>query len=353
MQKTVWIWLFFTCFIGLYSNQASIEETPWIIYYSSQCQRCETFIQIALEESVIPLTLKDTAEEIHFQQLQSILAKNRIDTPSPVMLYHAPILIGDQQEILEIIKAPASFSPPKPEKNLTLRISLFSAGFIDGFNPCAFYCLIVLTCTILWKKWQRKRLLIFGLSYISGIFLVYFFIGSVVHIFIDSIQIFFSLQHFLNIFLIILLILFGLLSLYDSWFLKKRMNEKMVLRLSEKQLGKTERYIERYFQSKYAVLSAFILGSTMALLESACTGQIYYPVLFYIAQKRRFSENLIELILYNTGFIIPIIILFLLLIFAKEKLVATQDRYRKYGYLFKLLAGLMSLGLSILLVSRI
>ena len=61
---------------------------------------------------------------------------------------------------------------------------------------------------------------------------------------------------------------------------------------------------------KHKLIAAFVTGLIVSLLELACTGQVYAPIVYQIQQGR--TGAVAWLVLYNLAFILPLIVIFLL-----------------------------------------
>jgi cytochrome c biogenesis protein CcdA len=86
-------------------------------------------------------------------------------------------------------------------------------------------------------------------------------------------------------------------------FLKKRINVVIGSHLRDKR--------ERGIVS--LVVSSFLVGFLVSLLEAACTGQVYLPTIVYIVKNTKLRlKALTYLILYNLMFILPLIVIFIL-----------------------------------------
>ena len=99
-----------------------------------------------------------------------------------------------------------------------------------------------------------------------------------------------------------------------------------------------------------SVIAAFISGLVISLLELACTGQVYAPIIYQIQQGRLDAGG--WLVIYNIAFIIPLIVIFLLAYggLRSESLITFQ---KKHTATVKVGLGLLFLALAaIILVSQ-
>jgi cytochrome c biogenesis protein CcdA len=54
------------------------------------------------------------------------------------------------------------------------------------------------------------------------------------------------------------------------------------------------------------------LGFLISIFELACTGQVYFPTIVYMVQGENRSLGYLLLAVYNFGFIVPLLAVFLL-----------------------------------------
>lgn len=63
-------------------------------------------------------------------------------------------------------------------------------------------------------------------------------------------------------------------------------------------------------RSAALVATSLVLGFLVSLFELACTGQIYFPFLVFIVRNERKLSGYLFLLLYNLGFILPLLAVF-------------------------------------------
>ena len=182
--------------------------------------------------------------------------------------------------------------------NLTLPIVTIAA-LLDSINPCAISVLLLtIAFLISLRKNQRDILLIAGI-YIMGIFLTYILIGLGVL----SALTFFGIPRALSKFGALILIITGLISLFDNQipgfpihlgipkFIKPRLAQ----------------------QIKQATIPAmFILGILVGLFEFPCTGGPYLLILTLLHDKSAILTGTLYLIYYNLIFVSPLVVILLL-----------------------------------------
>jgi len=90
----------------------------------------------------------------------------------------------------------------------------------------------------------------------------------------------------------------------------------MSLRLPDRLRNLTKKWVRQGAGSRRFVLSAFLLGFGVSLVELACTGQVYLPTIIFMlgVPQMRLRAGL-TLVIYNLMFIAPLIVVFLLVYF--------------------------------------
>ena len=174
-----------------------------------------------------------------------------------------------------------------------------SAAFIDSFNPCAFGVMLMFIALV-FSLYKRKSLvLLFGASYIVGIFITYLFIGlgilKAVHLF--------GIHGFFGYVAGALLVIFGLFHLNINFIQKW----PVVRFIKSCHIPKDwKRRIEAG-----TILAAISLGILVGICEFPCSGGIYLGTVGLLANTATFWQGVGWLIMYNVIFVIPLIIILL------------------------------------------
>ena len=208
---------------------------------------------------------------------------------------------------------------------------------IDGINPCAFAVIVFFISFLSVYNYSKKQMLVIGSSYILAVFIAYILIGIGLANVIYAISFVRWLIHWFYVLLAVFCIVLGVLALRDFWLYSKTSRPDSQLLQLPKFLKKAINKVigsnlRRRQESGYLVLVAasFLVGILVSVLESACTGQIYLPVLSIIL--RNYGMNLRALsmlILYNIMFIIPLILVFMIAMLgaSSEKLNAFLKKH--------------------------
>ena len=95
-------------------------------------------------------------------------------------------------------------------------------------------------------------------------------------------------------------------------------------------------------------ISAFIAGLATSLVESACTGQLYIPVIAIISRE---NQGMIHLLLiYNLAFIMPLLIISGVMILVPGNRTRIQGFFQQGGFLGRLATTLILIALFLWIV---
>jgi len=200
-----------------------------------------------------------------------------------------------------------------------LKISgIFIAGFIDGINPCVFGVLIFFITFLLFKGKGREEILYGGTSFIAAVYVTYLLIGMGIFQIIRSLSAFIIVSKIIYILSGIFAIVVGILSLLDTFLYRKK--KEMILKLPDRFRRVIRGNIRKNYSSMIILLVGFSIGFLVTIFEFTCTGQVYFPVITMIAQNPHLKLRALSmLIIYNIGFIVPIVGVFLLAFFGVEQ----------------------------------
>ncbi len=204
-------------------------------------------------------------------------------------------------------------------------LTILSAGFIDGINPCAFTVMVFFISFLTFAGYRKQDMLIVGCLFILAIYVTYVLIGFGLFKVLRGLE---NFAYFSRLFYYIIAgfsFVLGAVNLYDFWVYKKTKNpEKIVIKLPSlikrkiqstirEELAKGEEEKKSLFLLIIASLSC---GFIISLLELFCTGQLYLPTILYILKFEALKFRAIfYLLLYNAMFIVPLIAVFILSFF--------------------------------------
>lgn len=197
------------------------------------------------------------------------------------------------------------------------------AGILDGFNPCAFSTLLLWSGFLLNRfgseignspdiRKQRKNILSYAFFYAFGIFFIYFLLGlGILEFFkLSSLQIT-VLTQFAGLVVVVL----GVLMVRDSFFKNSKALIKMPAFLHS---------IYKKYSQPSSKFGSFLSGIVIGLCSVPCGGAIYMAILLII-QSEPFMVKYPLLLVYNLGFILPVIILAFILSNKKLLQIISQD----------------------------
>jgi len=210
-------------------------------------------------------------------------------------------------------------------------------GLVDSINPCAFAVIIFLFSFLSTKR----EVVIPAVWFIFGVFITYFALGIGGYFLLEKIV----SPKIANITTRIVagaVIVLGLAHIFG----KKPSQSK--LSLPKETRGRIHSLIIKAGLSKKTMLSFFVLGVVVSLLESACTGQVYLPVIYsFVALGEQ--KAILSLFIYNICFVLPLIA-GCFIVSQGKKFFSGWDE--KWLAKFKIVVGIFLVGLGIFLLKR-
>lgn len=220
-------------------------------------------------------------------------------------------------------------------------LAVVLAGLVDGLNPCAFATIIFFVSYLSLSGKKGKEILITGASFTLGVFIAYLVVGLGFYKVLDLISGFTSvISRIVYIFTAVLCLVLAVLSIRD--FIKVRNGDlsDMALKLPEPLRKRINQTVREGRKASSYVLGAFVTGLLISLLELACTGQIYLPVIISMSSVPEMrAQALLYLVLYNLMFIVPLIVVFILAFYGTSSKQFTEF-LRKH-------AGAVKIGMAI------
>lgn len=368
------IMLLLAFFIFIFSNPENVIDSPKlnnnpeiIFYASDSCYNCKEVKIMLSKYDNINVILKTIESEENYKELQKVATYFNKDAMVPSILIGDKFLVGadiidsfddtlnkklgDKYELLDVSTIEVNIAKINEENynNISFFVIMLS-GLIDGINPCALSMLILLIGIV--TKTDKKNVIYVGVSYASGTFLAYFFIG--LNIF--KVMEIASKISWLIIVMYISIICMSLFIIYlntkDFINIKKGKVENIKNQLSNNQKSKIYKYINKLTDSKYIVFYGFVLGIILTLLEFTCTGQVYIPTLSYMINSGEGVLPYIYLFAYNIMFIMPLIIVCIVTYITKETNKVMNLLYDKLGYI-KLITNLIYVIIIVILTIRL
>jgi len=226
-------------------------------------------------------------------------------------------------------------------------LTVLGAGLLDGVNPCAFATMIFLLSYLTFYKRAGRELLATGAAFTVGVFLTYLGVGFGFLRFLDSLPFLHTIGKWVYGATALLCIALAWGSIADYRKAREGRLEDMSLKLPPRLRELSKSLIREGTGARRFVLSSFVLGIALSIVELACTGQVYLPtIIFVLGTPGLRTQATAALLGYNIMFILPLVGVFLLAYFGttSEQLIHWMNRRAapvKLGMaaLFLVLAG--------------
>jgi cytochrome c biogenesis protein CcdA len=197
--------------------------------------------------------------------------------------------------------------------NLTLLV-VVGAGLADGVNPCAFAVIIFFLTYMAYVGKGRKEIVLAGIIYTAAVFLTYLAIGIGLHQLLEKgLGMSTLLRRIIYGAMTILLVVAALLSVRDGIHCLRGETDRVTLKLPDAVKRRIHLHMTRQTRRGLTVVGALSLGVVVAVLEFPCTGQTYVPIITYLSVNP--VGAFAWLVLYNLCFILPLVVVFLCILF--------------------------------------
>lgn len=177
--------------------------------------------------------------------------------------------------------------------------ALFLAGVTDSYNPCSIGVLLI-TLTILIGLGKKNLIALFGFTYLGTIFLTYFLIGVGI---LNAFH-FFGVHGFFGYVAGVVLIIVGFVHLLPQLFSK-------VPILNWINSCHIPINIDKHLE-KGVFVAGIILGFLIGLCTVPCAGGIYLGAIALLATSVNYWKGMLGIFLFNIGFIIPLLFIFII-----------------------------------------
>jgi cytochrome c biogenesis protein CcdA/HEAT repeat protein len=298
---------------------------------------CDRFIVPAVKHNVAPSVFTQggfiVAADITPRSLGELFAKTMALTQDDAW-----------KTVAEPEQLAAAAQVDRRYEAITLSVVLLG-GLIDGLNPCAFATIIFFLSYLQIARRTPREMLAVGIAFISAVFLAYLAAGLLLYQVLDSLNDRFAgLQRWLNLGFGLLALVAAWLSLRDAFRARAGRLDEMTLQLPGLLKDRIRGVIRSGARARNFVIAAFVSGLVISLLELACTGQVYAPIIYQIQHGR--LDAVLWLVIYNLAFITPLIVIFLLAYggLRSETLIQFQKRHT---FAVKLALALLFLALAL------
>ena len=326
MNILIAVFLFFISLVGSFG----LENLVPVSYYGEiGCSHCDLF-----EDKILPgiegitgvaveLQAFDILKTEYYEACETKLNELGLDfTIFPVLFVGNNAYLGNsaleeglKQELL-YFRNNGEFRPFSSHLSSTSGsvsfgiIPVLFAGLIDGINPCAFATLVFFISFLSIQGRTKSEILITGILFTFSVFISYLLLGfgllNTLRFFID----FSSVRFFMKLVVSIVTAVFLILSLRDYYLARSGRYSEITLQLSLPMKKKLHRVIRHNNGGIFLFGGVIITGFMVSIIELACTGQVYLPTIAYMIQTDSSTLGIKSLLIYNTGFILPLIIVF-------------------------------------------
>ncbi|MDD2522006.1 MAG: cytochrome c biogenesis CcdA family protein [Anaerolineaceae bacterium] len=224
-------------------------------------------------------------------------------------------------------------------------VAVVLAGLVDGLNPCAFATIIFFVSYLTLSGHKGKQILFTGASFTLGVFLAYLAVGLGFYKVLDVIKEYMNvLSKIVYALTAVFCLVLAFMSIRDYFKAREGKLDDMAMNLPEPLRKRINATVREGRKSSSYYLSAFVVGLVVSILELACTGQIYLPVIISMSTIPEMRDKaLLYLVLYNLMFIVPLIVVFVLAFYGTTS--------KQFSAFLKKHAAAVKIGMAIVFVS--
>jgi hypothetical protein len=299
-----------------------------IFFYTPGCRMCgptKDAVRKAQEKyagrtSVEWLDMSDPKEGTsRARRLFQLLDRYGVKETPELALFVGSACLAGPEKIIEDVEGAfdrelsGGRNAPAPRPVEVRRTGLWAvtlAALADGFNPCAFATVVLLVSMMATTGRTKREVLIIGLAFVIGVYMTYFLIGLCLYGVLQRLSGFFVVSDCIYLLAFGLCVVFAALSMWDAWIVHRGAEPKeMVLRLPESLKTKMQLYMSRGVRARGALFGAVLLtAAVVSLIEAACTGQVYFPVINGLVREASTrGQGLLLLAWYNLLFVLPLV----------------------------------------------
>lgn len=353
-------------YVGKYYNIKNDEKVNIYLFYSKICPHCqkeEKYFETLKEkyqDKINIYTYEVTENKTNNEIMKSLKKELKENSQGvPFTIIGSKTFLGYDESLNERIentiesyldentKTDNTYTIPilgKIEaKNASIILIAIILGFIDGFNPCAMWILLLLINMCISIK-DKKKMLIVCLTFIITSGIIYFLSMLGIGFILDLT----TISYIRNI-IAILAIILGIYNLYTYLKTRKQTGCHVVKKEKRKTIITK---INNILNNKNTLLmfgGTIILATSVSLVEMACS--LGFPTIFLellsinnIHSFLKVTYLLIYILFYLTD---DIIVLFLSIKAFETKGISTK--YNKYVHL---IGGLIMILMGVLLIFK-
>lgn len=228
-------------------------------------------------------------------------------------------------------------------KKTSLTLVGIILGFIDGFNPCAMWILLLLINMTLTMK-NKKKMMSIGLTFIFTSGIIYFLSMLGISYILDL-----TMVNIVRDVIAIFAIILGIYNLYVYIKTRKDTGCHVVDKKKRKGIIKKINEIMSKKSTLLAIIGTIILASSVNLIELACS--LGFPTIYLellTINNIHGITKIIYLLIYIFFYLIDDLVVFLIAVFTlKSKGIST--RYNKF---VNLVGGILMIIMGLLLIFK-
>lgn len=353
-------------YVGKYYNIKNDEKVNIYLFYSKICPHCqkeEKYFETLKEkyqDKINIYTYEVTENKTNNEIMKSLKKELKENSQGvPFTIIGSKTFLGYDESLNERIentiesyldentKTDNTYTIPilgKIEaKNASIILIAIILGFIDGFNPCAMWILLLLINMCISIK-DKKKMLIVCLTFIITSGIIYFLSMLGIGFILDLT----TISYIRNI-IAILAIILGIYNLYTYLKTRKQTGCHVVKKEKRKTIITK---INNILNNKNTLLmfgSTIILATSVSLVEMACS--LGFPTIFLELLSINNIHSFLKvayLLIYILFYLIDdIVVLFLSIKAFETKGISTK--YNKYVHL---IGGLIMILMGVLLIFK-
>lgn len=319
--------------IGFAEKNDKNKKNDIVYFYSGTCRACQNlkpFMDYLTEKykhiNIVKYSIIDIDNKALLNKYSDEYSvRSDFHSSVPIVFVYGTYLAGEEEirTKLEDVIIKGSLENAKFINNKDASIEediknfqglkvfgVFTAGIVNGLNPCSLALLIFLLSLLISKNINTFKL---GNAFILGKFIMFLFMGTVIYQLLSFIKMD-LVNLIMKIFFIGFVSILIALSVNDYFASKKEKYNKIRLQLPNFLRKINHRIIKvvNKISNIYILLFiTFVLGIVISLGEFFCTGQIYLTSIVTVLQSGILGSKqaLFYLIVYDIGFILPLIVI--------------------------------------------
>jgi len=190
-------------------------------------------------------------------------------------------------------------------------LTIVGAGLVDGLNPCAFATIVFFISYLAFLGRKGWEILAVGAAFALGVFLTYLLVGIGLLKVLEGLSFLAVLSRWIYGSTALLCLVLATFSLLDYHKVRQGEPQAMALRIPLRLRRQINRVIREGAKAQAFVPVAFATGFVVSIIELACTGQVYLPtIIFAMGTPEMQGQALSYLLLYNSAFILPLVVVF-------------------------------------------